>query len=358
MSVNAQPGTICNNIEQILRDVAGRATGNTKRSKTGFLDALRSPLNNNGLQRIMASQGNGQKRKVDLRYLQRVTQSEIAQTESATCTTTNERGYFEDEADITLYSMWEEKIQECYIMELCEGKTAYFENLMRTAFDAIARDMNAQLIDAAALSFGTNIATGLSTARTVRLLDAGNDEAVLKVGTAQFLHTDIMQDNEFWAAPIVVGQGVFSRFNLYRQMGCCNDQGADMAELTSLLGYSYFYDQQMDTQLGADECIVFEPGALKLLNYTRNQGTYDIVRSNTGAYGAFVDASGKQKGSIVDPATGIIYDIYLDPDHCVDEWYIRIDKRYDVYALPTDMYSNTDHLDGSNGLLNYLFTST
>lgn len=357
MSARTLPGEICNALQTTMDEVAGMAAGMSKRTKTGFLDSLLSPLNKDS-NRIQIDQMNGKRRKVDVRYLPRVATDDVMTTAPADCTTTAERGYIEDQADITLYAGYDEIIAEDYIARICEGQTEHMQKIINSAFNAILEKIEIQLITAANASFGTNIATGSSAVKTLQILDATDDEKILLAKWFELIDTDLEDYNKFNSAPIIVGQGVMSRFNKQQGFGCCNDLGRDMGVLTSEAGYSFFKSQLMDATLGSNECIVYEPGALEFLQYLKYRDhAQDIINANGGAYGSFETIDGKIRGVIADPITGLQLDFKLIPNDCFDEYYMRIETEFDLYSLPTDQYDAADALSGSNGLLNYKFTN-
>jgi hypothetical protein len=357
MSTPADPGTICNSIEQALVDIARGATGSVKRTRVGFIDSLRSPINTIGSP-IMVDQGDGHRRTVDVQYLQRITEAAIDTTCPADCETTNERGYFETTYDISLYAGHEEKLNESYVAKLCEGQSDFVQKLLNSSFNAILESMENQLIDQMALNFGINVTTGNNNRRDVQLLNGANNNEIIANNYAAWVDAELMDDNKFHAAPIVVGQGLFSQFNWQKNIGCCNDLGQNMAELTSQAGYSYFKSQRMNAQLGDDEIIVYEPGALQLLTYYKYRtATTSPLFNNPGAYSSFEMVNGAARGIIRDPFTGMEMNWKVIPDACGDYYWWRMSVEFDLAVLPDDMYQNSDELDGNNGTLHYRVTN-
>lgn len=356
MSSAVLNGATCASINQELTDISNGAAGEGKRTKVGFVNSLMSPINTMSSQAVMIDKGNGKRGSVLVQYTPRQVEGAVTQTLSNDCDSTQEPALQETEYDITLASEYKFTIDEDYVALICEGQSSWINRSINAGFDALARDVNSQLIAAAAAGFGINPAQGDALVRAVQLLDGANDDAILNGNWLDFRDSDIDDFNLFHSNPIIVGQGVFSKFNLLNKMACCNDNGQDVAELTAQAGYSFFKDQMMNTELGTNEVIVYEPGALQLLSYHKYiQRVSDGIRNNPGAYFAYDVSDGEARGVIRDPVTGLTYDIKI-VKQCDDKYTFILNFNYDLFIQPTDMYLATDPLDGANGLLYYRFT--
>lgn len=358
MSSAVLNGATCASINQELTAISNGAAGEGKRTKVGFINSLKSPINTMNTSMLMIDKGNGKRGSVLVQYAPRQVQGAVTQTLSNTCDSTQEPALLETEYDITLQSEYKFTIDEDYVALICEGQSSWINRHLNASFDALARDVNSQLIAAAAAGFGINPAQGDALVRATQILDATNDDAILNGNWLDFRDSDIDDFNIFHDNPIIVGQGVFSKFNLLNKMACCNDRGQDVMELTAQAGYSFFKDQMMNSELGTNECIVFEPGSLHLLTYNKYANRVASgIANNPGAYFAYDVADGEARGVIRDPITGLTYDIKI-VKQCDDKYTFILSLNYDLFIQPSDMYLGTDPLDGANGLLYYRFTDS
>ena len=354
------PGEVANAITQFLPDLVGDAAMAQRRTRFGFLESLRSPINRNGRADIRYDQGNSKTREVDIFYTPRAPDSFVATSRSSTCETTNERGQIKDSVSVSLTAQYSEVIQDCYVRQIEQGKTEWLKELLSGAWNTIGRQIETTLITSAATQFGINASTGNANVITKTILDAAADEQPQISVWNGFMDTEMEDANEFQGMPIIVGQGAISRFMKTQQWACCSDLGFDFAAAMRSpdMGAWYFKSQLTNSAIATDRCLVYEPGALQLLTYHRNRGQgTDIVFDNNGAYGAYNDNAGDSAGLIVDPINGIVYDMDVVYDKCSRETSIFLTLCYDLWVMPSDQLDATDPLYGVNGLYNYKFQS-
>lgn len=349
------PGVIAEALRTELESLTeGQAK---KRTTTGFLDAIRAP--ENGGTQIQVDRGNGKSRTQKIKYMPKRA-STVTSSRPADCEYTDESGYETDLVELSLFTGNGFLVDEEYVQKILEGNAQYILDTILLKFDDNARDINTKIQAVAAAGFGVNQATGNTNAKTINLLDASNDNATRVSGYYEFLRSDLQQSNYFRGTPIVVGQGNFDRFVMNQGWSCCNDAGFDLARVGAAGNVSYFRDQQVEDSLADDQCFVWEPGSLKWLTFHRYAHLRNAasVFQDNGAYGGFQMVDGWAKGVIMDPTTGLIYDLIVKPDKCGDKYHIGYELCFDLYVMPTDQVpASGDKLSGTNGLYRYQFNA-
>ena len=327
-----------------------------KRTTAGFLDAVRSPVN--GGTQIRVDQGQGKTRIQKIKYMPKKA-STVTSVRPADCEQADDNGYVTDTVELSLNTVNGFKIQQEYVRQIEEGNNKYLMDQLTLKWDETLRDINDKVQTVAATSFGINQATGASTARTINILNAGADNASRVSGYYDFTSADLRQANYFNGQPIVVAQGNFDRFAMNQGWACCNDNGFDLSTIGAQ-SVAYFRDQQVEDTLGANQAFVWEPGSVKWLTYHKYAHVRgaDSVFQQGGAYGAFVNSDGWETGIIMDPRTGLIYDMIVKPDQCAGVYHVTFELCFDVYVMPTDQVAAGDKLEGTNGFYRYLFAAS
>lgn len=357
MSSASAIGTICTRLQSKLEDIAGGASPLAKRTQTGMVDSLLSPINRESTQFQGVDQGFGKKRGKQYTYMKRAVESEVDESIGTTCTSTNKPSYTHVNHDIGECSSYKMTLEMDYVSQLCEDTADFSDVLFRQAMEALHRQINAKTISQVSTKFGINVATGTANVVTKDIIDQANKGAINPDTVTDFF-SELVNNNQFGSTrPIIVASGTFWKYNRLLQIGCCNDLGQNLLDLGAQAGYYFFNDQQIDSELGTDEAVVFDPGALHFdyfLRYRNVPGAGDIM-ARRGGYAAWEMADGSARGIFQDPISGMMFDFRVERE-CNDNYYIEIFLQHGVLALPTDMYKAGDHLAGANGVLYYKFT--
>lgn len=310
-----------------------------KRSPLGYLESITSPLNTNG--RVSISVQDGEKYKTArIKWRQRAIASQVTSSKSGTCSTDNYKDF--EEETITLSKAVEYKfgINTYQSKLICEGRLDFMRSEIFSAFDALARDINASLLTEQALNFGKNIRTGATTASDLTVFPAatGNPNA----RPLQILKNDFRVKNQFNGTMMLIGAGNAYDYWTTLESACCNDGGVDMLALSNSLGWSPFIDTQMEDYFGTNHFMTMEPGSVQLITFN------DYVGIDATSAGSEVSRT-----TIVDPRTGIRYDLKVMQDGCSDNYVVIINLTYDVWFTPISQFQFDDPLHGTRGTLRY-----
>jgi len=272
--------------------------------------------------------------------------SEVVTSKSTTGQTLNTPKYKEQNFTISTYRGVEIALDMSYVNQLPDTRRDYLGKLLGSRLNTLRRAINQACLQQQVLNFGVNVQTGLATAQTIPLLAANG--RILEEGIADL--DDSLDLNRFTATPLVIGRGNFRKMNKLRGIGgAVNDSGIDISRVPQLIsdaGYAYFNDHQIEALIGANNCVVIDPGAVQLVTYNEYKGE-----------NVFEDVDGAMFGTLNDPEyANVEYDMKVLFDRVREKWFISLAYNFDLFFLPSDVYGVDDSLEGNNGTLRFNFT--
>ena len=327
----------CPNLQNRLTDVFCQPGGMEALPLIGFLF---SGENNPGTLQMV----NGSRiRTVDLVYTRRVLESEVDDyINYNTCTASIVRGEtsstytFDENQGIEIAR----KFDLIDLARRCEQDETYFARLISELMDGAERKMETQ----AAVSLVANVG-GFATIDTDGV--AGGVKTVtskLSDGTIDYdAHQMIMQSarfNQFCSAPVIAGDYEVVNYYDAIKVGCCAQTGLDFSSVaqgipTILPSYrigSAFAD--------TSKFLVMEAGAAIPIWY--NQYAGDLSARLSSDTHQFVTVVSRR---------GIPFDLSVIRD--CDTVHVKLKLAWDIFYKPTDMYENSDILDGVTGILTF-----
>jgi hypothetical protein len=332
-------GTCLDNLIQLESIQGGDFSAAKKRSKIGYLEAITSPLNKMGMAQIPVQEGS-KERLVQVRWGQRAITSQVNTTDDGTCDTDDFPDFNSTTFSVTKYVDTKFAMDMKQFKKVCMGRSEFFDDVIMRRFDALAKTINGELLTEQLTNFGVNHATGSSATKSVTVFPAATGAP--NASALQELMSDFEVENEFVGTPIIIGAGNIYKFWKTLEVGCCNDAGINMLDLSNSLGWAPFVDKQVDTIIGANQFIMMEQHAVQFVPFN------DYVGEDATSAGDSV-----ARGTITDPKTGVTYDIKVLQDDCSDKWNVIISLHYDIFFTPLDQYQVDDPLRGSNGTLRY-----
>lgn len=220
--------------------------------------------------------------------------------------------------------------------------------MLVSGINALRSKINEQILAKVTTNAGINAATGSASPTTIGLLS--NTDFSKREEALQTIY-------EHWAAnsvngmPLIVGSGLFSRFNTSFQYGCCNLNGLDWDAMRADSPYKFYRDDTIASVTGLEDLfIVLAPGETQFV-YTNQEILNDspMVTSGNTVY-----------STVSDPMVpGLNYDLRIEYTSCDDQgnsspsWNVHVELRYDVVMTPVFSYNPTDRLHGVNGVFLY-----
>ena len=322
----------CTKIQQSLLPVAG-LNGPISRSRTGFIDALISPVNRNGFQAVPLST-NGVYRTVRLQYLPQGGLSDILTSKPDVCVAGDVPEPLGQDVNVTLERYWKKTMNINDFREFCtwnmeQHRNWMFQSLINPLMQSIDRALMTQWLT----KYGAYYNQGVPASKTFNLLTTATPVAADYYEWSKIL--DEYNKLRGIGSPIIVGDGLMNSFMRMIQIGCCNDNGIDLSRAAG--DAFFFYDIDASTILGANKFAMWSPGALQYINYLEYVGDFAINKEST------------VKRVIEDPFTGIAMDFQIYEDDCAENVTFVVGTKFDLYALPLTMYKVGDPMEAVNG---------
>jgi hypothetical protein len=347
---------LCPILQQSLADVAGFNTGYLTRQQTGFVDSIVSERNRSGFETIEISNSNGGTRFVGINFVQPASPADITNTKQSVCVGPfQEVPPFEDIVDPATMSRRYTRafeMSEEEVSKLCfSASDQYRATLIMSRFNALLTEINADLLTTSLNLFGNSYQTGappFSYTPPIAPINAPIIIAATQAANAPGWVNHVerrLRQLRISGTPFVVGAGDLG-IQLYADLlsyGCCNNNGIDLSRASDRM--AYFYDVDADTIWGNNVFAVFAPGAFQLITHNEYGGSRKKFVPNQF-----------ENDVIIDPFTGIEFDFKMKYIDCDDKWVMSIGLIYKLWALPSNMYKNTDRMFGTRSSL--LFTAT
>jgi len=329
---------ICEDIQESIINLFGNNAPSLKRTPVGYLQALTSASNKAGVNQMPIPK-NGKKRTVRITFDQRATDEGIEDLITSSCDGDVVDTPFEVDFEVEqAFSSPGIIFSEDEMRKLCQTDKSWIAQRLNARFDAMAVYLNKKLITQQNSNFG-NFFDGTSTVHSRQLLVAATKSAFY-YGENQILNdfTDISANGR----PILIGNGKLRDYTRIQSKGCCNSVGIDLGMAGE---FDYYQDQHVGSILGnADDFIGLAPGNVQFVSWNKYVGDY---RKN---FGNII------KDTIMDPYTGIVYDLTWKYDDCEENWILKLSLNYDLFFLPSNAFATGDALEGVNYSLHYRAT--
>lgn len=355
-----------------LMAVAGGAYPGVKVDAHGFLGMV---ITNTAPGDIKVNSAPGHKQQVDIKYKQRYTK---AQTDTAlSCDNVLTPSWLEATVAVNnvrqIAMHWNDETIASYMRDASvrqgvpgatPGTTVVAEILtdIQHAANAIMDGVNDDLLGL--LTWGKNRVTGASTATA---LNFSSDTSVQKFTEGFPRLLGDYRKNNLTGRPQIVGAGNFANVALAQAMRSGADQfGYDYR--IALAGFDFWMDQNFDDVVGSNVIGVFEPGAVKMVEYNRYTGD---KAGNKGVSEFFQIVL-----PYVDPLSNIVvpvrFDAQLKYDDCgstytdaysgqsvsLEKGYnLILSKTFGLFQIPSDAYRHEDAQRSVNGALRYTVTT-
>lgn len=317
--------------------------------------------------------GSGYIRNVKLRYMQRGAPGQSITEDN--CTVQTRAAYVNADLPTTLFralgitfeddtiALYE---RDALAMMNVPGTPA--TQVMKEVWDAIISqanglftDINNDLLVLQSTHFGTNVVSGLNTAKTVNFaLNGANND--LSAGMTQVL-ADAMYNESKLAGSSIVGSGIIANYSLQQRAKSYDQAGVN----TALLQLPNFkFDPYANTNWGANNFGLFEKDAVQLINICRFRGAKAGLKGSDYFFTVKLpvqDSIGQGNYREFE------FDVQLTYRTCPQEvligettvamgrgWNIILMSSYQQVNIPSDSYAATDRMYGNNGT--YLYHAT
>lgn len=323
---------LCEAFQTYLNDVAGKNAPALKRDRVGYLDALLSNLNTDGIEKIPVP-SDGKYKETLIKFYQRGIASNIDEDCAGIldCTGSVEQEPFEKKVAVDDCISTKGLIfTEDEMRKLCESDATWISNIVMGQMNAINVELDKRIITDQSANFG-DFADGTSL-KEVPLFTDAPENAPRSIAMAQIRH----QYEEVGAVgvPLIIGSGNFDLYAKSTEIACCNSSvGTDLSLWND---YAYYNDRFVEGIAGAGHFIVLAPNVNQLLTWNKYLGSY-AKRNDVFEH-----------GTITDPFTGLTYDMKVHYDDCTEKYVIKLFLHYKLFQLPANSFNAGDEFAGVN----------
>lgn len=240
--------------------------------------------------------------------------------------------------------------------------------VMMEVMEAVMNEINGLLLDintdlVTALTFGKNVASGASTAKTVNFTQ-NTANNVLASGMTEVLGDALL--NEVSSTNLdIIGSGIIAKYMLQQQAKGVDSGGVITSQLTTP---NFWFDPAFTGVVGANQFAVVEKNALQFVNVCMNRGNAISGRFGTSEFGTImfpvVDSLGNSLANLE-------FDIQLKESDCPSDVTIGSDEpaakgrgmsviigcHFALAQVPATAYKSGDRMYQVNGVWRYTATN-
>lgn len=358
MSYNITTLIECPNVQVNLGAITQKGLNAGMSEPAPELQFLKSSINERGLQQAVVPAA-GKLKTVQVTYNPRKAESEVSSSVTTGCDEGTSPGMLSHnfEIDETVGCEVKETYVVADLARICQSKPEYFAVQVSRLIDAAKRKMQTDVANQMAVLYGwfaedsgeKNL-TG-KTLKTVATkyaaaVDGGkwNPEALQEILFSA-------SNSGFTGTPFIFGHGEIGRyFNYADALGNSSDGGLDFGKYVANNSAVFSLSQKMHSALNGNNAtnkfLVVDAGSLFLLQYNRLADKF--VAMNDDAL---------MLGTIIDPVSGIEFN-YKVIRSCTEKITVIVSSAYKVVGLPNDIYSASDRLYKTNGVLQFAITNS
>ena len=308
---------LCSAIQVNLNDIAGSNAPALRREKVGYVDALMSDANRAGFTAQIVPT-NGKFRTVQINYQTQPCDGDVSTSCTPNCTPDVEPT--PSEALITDFSCLKYKMgfDENEMRKLCEADSVWVGQTIMNAMNAVDVALDKALLAGVGSSYYL-ADSGTCTLGNLEVPLFNTSGQVNPMAWAYIKH--IYEQTGANGIPFLIGGGSIDLFAKATQMACCNtNYGMDMSNWMS--DAYYYYDRFVNSVESATSTYMLAPGTRQLVLWNKYVGDY--AKRNDSF----------EHGTVVDPFTGLVYDLKTNYDDCTEKWYVEIGLNYHHWAIP------------------------
>lgn len=332
----------CPCIQQALNDVFGRNAPALRRDKVGLINFLMSPENMAGIEKIQLDPGTGKRKCVTLNWYQKLCESTVNTSITDDCSTGTEAVPYCEDFDITNELETNNMVfDEDNMRRICEPlgdrDQEWIASIINGQMNALLVAWDKLVLAAVLANVGTFMDG--STIKAIQLFNTINSDAVGPRTRAIANIIDEFDQAALAGKPYLVGANEVNKFVRMITYGTGNAAGQDVGALADEFGF--FYDRFVEGVFGPNEFLVFAPGVAQLLTWNKYVGDYAKATPSF------------EHGTIVDPLTGIRFDLKMHYNDCTDTYYIKLQQNWEFVPIPDEGAASCDDGYGVNGIFNY-----
>jgi hypothetical protein len=316
---------LCSKLQVNLNEIAGINAPALKRQKVGMVDSLMSDINRSQMTAQVVPT-NGKFQQVQVNWLPQACDGDVVTSCKPDCNanvTPEPKEALISSFDCIKYKM---QFDENEMRKLCEADNVWVGQNIMNAMNAINVSLERSVLAKYATNVGCDFA-GNSDIQVPLFTSTGNPNPM---AWAFIKHT--FEETGLMGSPIMVGGGSLDLYAKAQQIACCNSGGMDMSKITD----SYFYHSPYaPSALGTGIFGVYAPGSIQLILWNKYLGDY---AKKTDSW---------EHGTIIDPFTGLIYDLKTNYDDCAEKWFVELGLNWNLFNIPQLSHCGSECINGT-----------
>jgi len=314
---------LCEKLQVNINDVAGTNAPALNRQKVGYIDALMSQVNRSQMTAQMVPT-NGKFKQVQVNWIAQACDADVNTDCVADCTadvTPEPNETIISEFNCAKYKM---SFDENEMRKLCEADNVWVSQNIMKSMNAINMSVDKAVLALASTNIGDN-ASGSALTQIPLYTTSGSPNPL---AWAQIRH--YMDELGANGTPLIVGGSSLDIYAKAQQIACCNTEfGMDLSRMSS--DGMFFHDINVNSVFSPTQFLAFAPGAVQMITWNKYAGEY--AKQNDSF----------THGTIVDPFTGLVYDLKTSYDDCTEKWFVELALNWALFFIPkTSLCVNAD----------------
>ena len=349
-----------------IKQIAAQSTPQYKMETPGFLNLL---MSQSRPMEVRLNSDNGHKKTVQVKAKQRATKDmtdtskscdnvlvPIWQESSVSLDSTRQIAFHIEDETIAQY-MDDASRTVSIGQPATPIMNEFYENIL-THTSALMEAVSDDLLTIAAANVGVNRVTGSNASQTINI----NKDGSINPLTDGF--TKILTDykrNGGSGRPQIVGAGLMLAYEMQKVGIGMNQSGLNT---NALAQWDFFYDETVESALGSNQILAYEPNAVQLVEYLEYTGfkagikpggsTFGVITLPTMVNGLIKPVNFDFQLKYNDCPT-VFTDAYYGTETTLGKGYALIlSKQCGLWTIPDNSYRGTDVMAGNRG--SYRFT--
>lgn len=313
---------LCSAIQVNLNDIAGTNAPALRREKVGMVDALMSEANRSGFTAQVVPT-DGKFKAVQINYQNQACDDNVTTSCDSNCTpevTPEPKQALITEFNCLKYKM---SFDENEMRKLCEADTVWVGQTIMNSMNAIDVALDKALLSYYQTNYGSYINdAGECVENNIDVPLFNTSGQVNPMSWAYLKH--LYENLGMAGMPIMVGGGTIDLWAKAQSIACCNtNYGMDMSRI---VGESMFFTDRFASSIfengDGKSFAMFAPGTYQLITWNKYLGDY--AKRNDSF----------EHGTVVNPFTGMLYDLKTNYDDCTEKWYVELALNYAPFMMP------------------------
>lgn len=345
MSYNFSTFISCPDLQSRLNDEQFILQDPTmKPGHIGTIRTILDPVNTRGYIQERVDSRNGNKRKVELVYTPRISESSVEVGGRPSCEGGAVYGETSKEYELALtdniFARWSVPLDE--LVDRCENNDVYVARMVAAHMRALVRKLNSEAIaamDTLTGSFANGVTGPIQTATK-----AGNVYLVNPAEEISYQY-DLAEGRDN-GAPLVIGGDLINKWFRAQEANCCAATNVGLDEYVANQPMVHVFDPTVPKILTGNKYFVMAPGAVQMLSWNQFVGNSAAVANDDT----------RKAGTLVDPLTGLTFDYTATRDCNVWKFELFLYRKF--VTLPNDVFRLGDDLRGVNWLFQFQATAS